>query len=144
MLFKAEERNSFSDFEVFARKVNFVLHKTKNINLTSKLFHLAFLVLRNNGCLLVSLLAMTLSSGMPELQSEADLEYMREMLQLNDNITEEAALTHFRSHTRISNVIMFNVTKTCRKDFNTSLQQSYTVTANWWIHIMSQLGNKSN
>merc|ERR1712241_936477 len=86
----------------------------------------AFLVLRNNGCLLVSLLAMTLSSGMPELQSEADLEYMREMLQLNDNITEEAALTHFR------------------KDFNTSLQQSYTVTANWWIHIMSQLGNKSN
>ena len=99
MLFKAEERNSFSDFEVFARKVNFVLHKTKNINLTSKLFHLAFLVLRNNGCLLVSLLAMTLSSGMPELQSEADLEYMREMLQLNDNITEEAALTHFRSHT---------------------------------------------
>ena len=63
-------------------------------------------MLRNNGCLLVSLLAMTLSSGMPELQSEADLEYMREMLQLNDNITEEAALTHFRSHTRINNVIM--------------------------------------
>ena len=30
----------------------------------------AFLILRFHGCLLISLLAMTLSSGMPELQSE--------------------------------------------------------------------------
>ena len=33
-------------------------------------FLLAFLILRSHGCLLISLLVMTLSSGMPELQSE--------------------------------------------------------------------------
>lgn len=86
----------------------------------------AFLILRSHGCLLISLLAMTLSSGMPELQSEADLEFMRERLQLDDNISETMALEHFR------------------RDFNTSLQESYKVTANWWVHTMKQLCQKSN
>ena len=57
----------------------------------------AFLALREKGCLLISLLAMMLSTGMPELQAESDLEYMRTALQLNDDINEEAALEHFRS-----------------------------------------------
>ena len=56
----------------------------------------AFLVLRENGCLLISLLSMTLSSGMPELKSEADLEYVRGILGLDDDISKEAALEHFR------------------------------------------------
>ena len=56
----------------------------------------AFLALREKGCLLISLLAMMLSTGMPELQSESDLEYMRTALQLNDEISEEEALAHFR------------------------------------------------
>ena len=45
---------------------------------------------------MISLLAMMLSTGMPELQSENDLEYMRTALQLNDDISEEEALAHFR------------------------------------------------
>ena len=57
---------------------------------------LAFLALREKGCLLISLLAMMLSTGMPELQSECDLEYMRTALQLNDDISEDEALAHFR------------------------------------------------
>eukprot|EP00092_Neocalanus_flemingeri_P011672 GFUD01012577.1.p1 GENE.GFUD01012577.1~~GFUD01012577.1.p1 ORF type:complete len:1133 (+),score=268.09 GFUD01012577.1:126-3524(+) len=81
----------------------------------------AFLALREKGCLLISLLAMMLSTGMPELQSESDLEYMRDALQLNDKISEEEALAHFRC------------------EFNTSLKQAYTVTTNWWLHTLKQL-----
>ena len=62
----------------------------------SKTFILAFLILRESGCLIMSLLAMTLSSGMPELQGESDLQHIRTALQLNDHISEEEALEHFR------------------------------------------------
>jgi len=81
----------------------------------------AFLVLREHGALLISLLAMMLSTGMPELQAESDLEYMRTALQLNDNITKEQALLHFR------------------KNFNNSLKQSHTITTMWWFHTLKQL-----
>ena len=86
----------------------------------------AFLVLRENGCLLVSLLSMTISSGMPELKSETDLEYMRTVLQLNDNISEDQALDNFR------------------KDFNNSLDQSFAVKTNWWFHTTKQLCQNMN
>ena len=39
---------------------------------------------------------MTLSSGMPELKSERDLEYVRGVLGLDDDISQETALEHFR------------------------------------------------
>ena len=49
----------------------------------------AYLILRKDGSLLVSLLAMMLSTGMPELQAEADLEYMRTQLQLDQSSEEQ-------------------------------------------------------
>ena len=49
-------------------------------------------MLREHGALLISLLAMMLSTGMPELQAESDLEYMRTALQLNDNITKVSSV----------------------------------------------------
>ena len=64
---------------------------------------------------------MMLSTGMPELKCEEDLEYMRTSLQLNDDISQEEALAHFR------------------RDFNSSLKQAYTITTNWWIHTLKQI-----
>ena len=81
----------------------------------------AYLILRNDGCLLISLLAMMLSTGMPELQAESDLEYMRDRLQLDQSITEEQARKFFRN------------------EFNSSLKKGYTVTTMWWTHAIKQL-----
>ena len=58
---------------------------------------------------------------MPELQSESDLEFVREKLKLDDRISEEEALEFFR------------------RDFDSSLKQSYAITTNWWIHTIKQL-----
>ena len=49
----------------------------------------AYLILRKDGSLLISLLAMMLSTGMPELQAEADLEFMRTQLQLDQSSEEQ-------------------------------------------------------
>ena len=87
----------------------------------STIHHPAYLILRNNGGLLISLLAMMLSTGMPELQAEADLEYMRTQLQLDQSITEEQALKFFRN------------------EFNSSLRKGFTVTTNWWTHAIKQM-----
>ena len=81
----------------------------------------AYLILRNNGGLLISLLAMMLSTGMPELQAEADLEYMRTQLLLDQSITEEKAKEFFHN------------------EFNSSLKKGYTVTINWWTHAINQM-----
>ena len=61
----------------------------------------AYLILRKDGSLLVSLLAMMLSTGMPELQAEADLEYMRTQLQL-DQSSEEQVLKSYLLYFYIS------------------------------------------
>ena len=73
-----------------------VIQKSGDFDFFRRNCESAFLVLRENGCLLISLLSMTLSSGMPELKSEADLEYVRGILGLDDDISKEAALEHFR------------------------------------------------
>ena len=64
---------------------------------------------------------MMLSTGMPELQAEADLEYMRTQLQLDQSITEKQARKFFQS------------------EFNSSLKKGYTVTINWWTHAINQM-----
>ncbi|KAJ6641107.1 Phosphatidylinositol 4,5-bisphosphate 3-kinase catalytic subunit delta isoform, partial [Pseudolycoriella hygida] len=53
-----------------------------------------FLILRRHGSLILSLFAMMISTGLPELSSEKDLNYLRETLVLD--LTEDAALDHFR------------------------------------------------
>jgi len=40
----------------------------------------AFLILRKHGCLILSLFSMMISTGLPELSSEKDLNYLRETL----------------------------------------------------------------
>ncbi|XP_076049000.1 phosphatidylinositol 4,5-bisphosphate 3-kinase catalytic subunit delta isoform-like [Oratosquilla oratoria] len=78
----------------------------------------AFLILRHYGSFIISLFAMMISTGLPELQSEQDLDYLRETLKLD--LTEDAALEHFR----------------CK--FAEALSNSWKTSINWAFHAMAR------
>lgn len=78
----------------------------------------AFMIIRKKGSFIISLFAMMLSTGIPELSSVNDLDYLRETLVLDLN--EEQARSHFRS----------KFTEALRKSWKTSL--------NWWAHHMAK------
>ncbi|XP_077283888.1 phosphatidylinositol 3-kinase 92E [Arctopsyche grandis] len=78
----------------------------------------AFMILRKHGYLFLSLFAMMISTGLPELSSEKDLVYLRETLVLD--LTEAEALSHFRSK------------------FDEALSNSWKTSLNWASHNMAK------
>lgn len=62
----------------------YVINKGQKTGIEFKIFQevceKAFLILRKHGSLLMSLCAMMISTGLPELSSEKDLNYLRETL----------------------------------------------------------------
>lgn len=78
----------------------------------------AFLILRRHGCLILSLFAMMISTGLPELSSEKDLNYLRDTLVLE--LSESEALSHFRAK------------------FDEALCNSWKTSLNWASHNMSK------
>jgi len=78
----------------------------------------AFMILRKHGNLILSLFAMMISTGLPELGSEKDLQYLRETLVLNK--TDEEALAHFRAK------------------FDEALSNSWKTSLNWASHNISK------
>ncbi|XP_061388256.1 phosphatidylinositol 4,5-bisphosphate 3-kinase catalytic subunit beta isoform [Musca vetustissima] len=78
----------------------------------------AFLVLRKHGCLILSLFSMMISTGLPELSSEKDLNYLKETLVLE--YSTEKALEHFRSK------------------FSEALANSWKTSLNWASHNFSK------
>lgn len=78
----------------------------------------AFRILRRHGSLILSLFAMMISTGLPELSSEKDLNYLRDTLVLE--MSESDALTHFRSK------------------FDEALCNSWKTSLNWATHNMSK------
>uniref|UniRef100_A0ABD2XJG3 phosphatidylinositol 3-kinase n=1 Tax=Trichogramma kaykai TaxID=54128 RepID=A0ABD2XJG3_9HYME len=78
----------------------------------------AFLVLRRHGSLILSLFAMMISTGLPELSSEKDLIYIRDMLALEVN--EAEALKIFRAK------------------FDEALCNSWKTSLNWASHNMAK------
>ncbi|KAG5883732.1 hypothetical protein JTB14_024233 [Gonioctena quinquepunctata] len=78
----------------------------------------AFMILRKHGNLFISLFAMMISTGLPELSSEKDLNYLRETLVMNK--TEEEALLHFRSK------------------FDEALSNSWKTSVNWATHNIAK------
>lgn len=61
---------------------------------------------------------MMISTGLPELSSEKDLNYLKDTLVLN--FSEEMALEHFRSK------------------FSEALENSWTTSLNWATHNFSK------
>jgi len=78
----------------------------------------AFLILRRHGSLIISLFAMMISTGLPELSSEKDLNYLRDTLVME--MSEDDALAHFRSK------------------FDEALCNSWKTSLNWASHNMAK------
>lgn len=76
------------------------------------------MILRKKGPLVISLFAMMLSTGIPELSSEKDLDYLRETLVLD--MSEQEALKHFRSK------------------FDEALKNSWKTSMNWMAHNLAK------
>lgn len=94
-----------------------------NFDLFRQLCERAYLALRRRADLIISLLTLMISTGLPELNSEQDLNIVRTTLHLDQN-SEQEALEMFR------------------KDFNESLKNSWTISLNWWVHMVNQLRSK--
>jgi len=78
----------------------------------------AFLILRRHGSLILSLFAMMISTGLPELGSEKDLNYLRETLVMD--LSENDAKLHFRSK------------------FEEALGNSWKTSLNWASHNLAK------
>lgn len=78
----------------------------------------AFIILRRHGSLIISLFAMMVTTGMPELTSEKDLDYLRDALVLD--YSENDALSHFRAK------------------FEEAVSNSWTTSINWVVHNISK------
>ncbi|KAK9873151.1 hypothetical protein WA026_021384 [Henosepilachna vigintioctopunctata] len=100
----------------------YVINKGSKYSIEFKIFQeyceKAFLILRKHGNLILSLCAMMISTGLPELSSEKDLNYLRETLVLLK--TEEDALEHFKSK------------------FNEALSNSWKTSLNWASHNLAK------
>ena len=77
-----------------------------------------YLSLCRNGSLLISLLAMMISTGSPELSYEQDLNIVRSTLNLDRS--EEEALDNFK------------------REFDESLRNAWKISLDWWFHMMNQ------
>lgn len=81
----------------------------------------AFLLLRRHGDLFINLFAMMLSTGIPELRTAEDVDYVREALCLGR--TEEFAKRSFHSK------------------FQEAIRNNKTVAINWWMHNIAKQQN---
>lgn len=93
-------------------------NKSTAFNRFQQLCEEAFIILRRHGSLIISLFAMMLTTGMPELTSEKDLDYLRDALVLDYSETD--ALAHFRAK------------------FEEALSNSWTTSINWFAHNISK------
>lgn len=94
-----------------------------NFDVFRNLCERAFLAIRRRADLIISLLTLMISTGLPELNSEQDLNIVRTTLHL-DQTSESEALEMFR------------------KDFKESLRNQWTISLNWWVHMVNQLRSK--
>ncbi|XP_062843396.1 phosphatidylinositol 4,5-bisphosphate 3-kinase catalytic subunit beta isoform [Trichomycterus rosablanca] len=74
----------------------------------------AYLILRKNGNLFITLFALMLTAGLPELTSVRDIQYLKDSLALGK--TDEEALKQFR------------------QKFDEALRESWTTKVNWMAH----------
>lgn len=74
----------------------------------------AYLILRRNGNLFITLFALMLTAGLPELTSVKDIQYLKDSLALGK--TDEEALKQFR------------------QKFDEALRESWTTKVNWMAH----------
>ncbi len=92
--------------------------KSEDFNRFQQYCEQAFMIIRKKGSFIISLFAMMLSTGIPELSSVSDLDYLRETLVLD--LTEDQARSHFRSK------------------FTEALRNSWKTSFNWFAHSIAK------
>lgn len=96
----------------------------------------AFMILRKHGNLILSLCAMMISTGLPELTSERDLNYLRDTL----------VSYYFWSHYNKFPIIFLKVLSKSEEDalshfrskFDEALSNSWKTSVNWATHNLSK------
>ncbi|XP_037534406.1 phosphatidylinositol 4,5-bisphosphate 3-kinase catalytic subunit beta isoform [Nematolebias whitei] len=78
----------------------------------------AYLTLRRNGNLFITLFALMLTAGLPELTSVKDIQYLKDSLALGK--TDDEALKQFR------------------QKFDEALRESWTTKVNWMAHNVAK------
>uniref|UniRef100_A0A667XGH8 phosphatidylinositol-4,5-bisphosphate 3-kinase n=1 Tax=Myripristis murdjan TaxID=586833 RepID=A0A667XGH8_9TELE len=78
----------------------------------------AYLILRKNGNLFITLFALMLTAGLPELTSVKDIQYLKDSLALGK--TDDEALKQFR------------------QKFDEALRESWTTKVNWMAHNVAK------
>uniref|UniRef100_A0A673AVP3 phosphatidylinositol-4,5-bisphosphate 3-kinase n=1 Tax=Sphaeramia orbicularis TaxID=375764 RepID=A0A673AVP3_9TELE len=78
----------------------------------------AYLILRKNGTLFITLFALMLTAGLPELTSVKDIQYLKDSLALGK--TDDEALKQFR------------------QKFDEALRESWTTKVNWMAHNVAK------
>ncbi|XP_026185369.1 phosphatidylinositol 4,5-bisphosphate 3-kinase catalytic subunit beta isoform [Mastacembelus armatus] len=78
----------------------------------------AYLILRKNGNLFITLFALMLTAGLPELTSVKDIQYLKDSLALGKS--DEEALKQFR------------------QKFDEALRESWTTKVNWMAHNVAK------
>ncbi|XP_016887681.1 phosphatidylinositol 4,5-bisphosphate 3-kinase catalytic subunit beta isoform isoform X2 [Cynoglossus semilaevis] len=78
----------------------------------------AYLILRNHGNLFITLFALMLTAGLPELTSVKDIQYLKDSLALGK--TDDEALKQFR------------------QKFDEALRESWTTKVNWMAHNVAK------
>ena len=86
-----------------------------------KLCEDAFQILRKHGDLFINLFAMMLSTGIPELRTAQDVDYVRDALCLGQ--PPDMALKSFQSK------------------FQEAIKNNRTVAINWWMHNIAKQQN---
>lgn len=115
--------------------------ETDEFKTFKQLCETAFLLLRRNGCLILSLFSMMISTGLPELSSEKDLNYLRETLvsaTIKTTKTSELLLLTRIPICQVLDLSEEEARDHFRSKFSEALLNSWKTSLNWASHNFSK------
>lgn len=118
--------------------------ETDEFKTFKKLCETAFLLLRSHGCLILSLFSMMISTGLPELSSEKDLNYLRETLvSSTDSIIDLVSILRWCFNfdyffAQVLDLSEEEAREHFRSKFSEALLNSWKTSLNWASHNFSK------
>jgi phosphatidylinositol-4,5-bisphosphate 3-kinase len=123
---------------VLTHDFEYVINKGQKSALEFKIFQeyceKAFLILRKHGNLILSLCAMMISTGLPELSSEKDLNYIRDTLVRSSCFWNFVMRVRFQALSKNEE----DALKHFRAKFDEALSNSWKTSLNWASHNLAK------
>lgn len=137
---------------VFAMLQGKTDRETEEFKTFKQLCETAFLLLRSHGCLILSLFSMMISTGLPELSSEKDLNYLRDTLVCIRSVSSNSKVGTSHSpfpiifsfpldahtHTQVLDKSEEEARDHFRQKFSEALLNSWKTSLNWASHNFSK------